>query len=237
MFTSSIVKNYTIHKLDDFERFADYLSESADVKSLKDYKVRSVSDMLKRMGLTEQFTSLRSFMRCANGKAPREFEQALLDFRCLHNPDAEAFLLNEALEFDERNICNTYFLIDEELFIREKKFNILAFFTLSFKFIEFPPDAPSFLISDITGYPDSRGISAMLIGQMAIQDDALDTVLSYSDLIFAAMQTIKEIAALVPVPCVLVECEESMRAQYREEDFVELQNEGARWQMVRQVYI
>ncbi len=67
-------------------------------------------------------------------------ELGLSQFFCPKNEDVQEFIRSKAVEFEQRDLGRTYFIVDEQLTLLEQHIAILGYFTLAMKSIIFSPE-------------------------------------------------------------------------------------------------
>ena len=92
-------------------------------------------------------------------------EAALRNFVCSKDADIEQFLHEKAIPFQQRKLCSTYLIVDEDAF-RQGEIYIEAYFTLSHKSIVVPPDLSKQKVRTVAGFKDASSIHFVLIGQL-----------------------------------------------------------------------
>lgn len=141
--------------------------------------------------------------------------------------DIQSFLNSKAMNFEERKLCNTYLLIDEE---RDKDKRIEGYFTLSFKVYEFKGISNSMKKRLCNGFSNRASIPVILIGQLGKYVDEYNEnygCTSANELLDMAFSIIEEVTQRVPCSCVLLECKvdedkEKLQSIYLDYGFEEI---------------
>jgi len=168
-----------------------------------------------------------------------EIDNFLLTFRNTKDKDIERFLREKALIFKKRNWCNTFLLVGEEN--NKYGFKVEGYFTLSFKVLSFENDVSKTVRKKLNNGVDADAIPVILIGQLGkyIDDDNMiygDTCAD--DLIYYAVQIIKEINELVPCRYILLECEKNrtrLRDLYTSLGFSQIGGDSDYIQLVKKI--
>jgi hypothetical protein len=114
--------------------------------------------------------------------------------------DVEHFLKSKAFEFEKRDKSRTYLIFDDE------KTELLAYFTLSLKSLEFRDTLPKGKIKDIDGFSkEVRGVAIALIGQFG-KDESQAKEMSGKDLLDLCMDKIYRVRSLIGGRYALIEC-------------------------------
>lgn len=122
--------------------------------------------------------------------------------------DIQSFLNSKAMEFEERKLCNTYLLIDEE---RDVDKRVEGYFTLSFKVYEFKKISNNMKKRLCNGFTNKASIPVILIGQLGkyVDDDNKNYgCTSANELLDIAFSLVDEVTQRVPCSCVLLECKD-----------------------------
>lgn len=131
--------------------------------------------------------------------------EALCCFRCKKDSDIENFLKTKAIDYMNRKWCAIYLLLDEDC-LDKNEFFILAYFTLSHKFL-IPHEVSKNQIKKITGGVISEILHFVLIGQLGkFIDEAECSYISGKEVLDYAFEIIEDANELIPCRCVLVEC-------------------------------
>ncbi|MDR1328932.1 MAG: hypothetical protein LBK23_04960 [Oscillospiraceae bacterium] len=156
---------------------------------------------------------------------------AIEHFVC-KDKDVEYFLKNKAFEFEKRGKSRTYLVIDDTR-------NLVAYFTLSLKSLEFRDGLSRSKIKDIDGFSkEVKGVAIALIGQFG-KDEATAKEVSGKDLLDLCMDKIYQVHTLIGGRYVLIECRdiEKVTEFYLGNDFELLQTDKSDnyLQMVRRL--
>jgi predicted GNAT family N-acyltransferase len=178
-------------------------------------------------------------------KKQRILDKAISFFYCERNKDIENFIKNgsrgydsTAIMLEEKGITRTYFLIDEDTF--QKTNEILAYFSITLKQLEFTADVSNREIKKIDGISRNRSsIIVYLIAQLA-KNDKYRREIRGEEIINRAINIIEKSQKLVGGRIIMVECEneDSLINFYEEHGFKNLQvnkNNGLR-QLTRNHY-
>ena len=167
-------------------------------------------------------------------------QTALSDFHCALDLDIETFLQSKAIDFNRRNLCRTYLILDAEAFAKNI-IRIEAYFTLSIKSLRSDLDSMSKTnIKKISGRTTADTLNFVLIGQLGKRIDIVDgkpvgSKVSGNEILDYAFETICLIDEMIPCKAVLVECSdnENVRRIYENYGFKFFQNDGAHNQYIK----
>lgn len=149
-------------------------------------------------------------------------------FKCDKDEDIESFIHNKAIDHIERGTCNVFLILDEKKF-DNNIIEIVAYFTLSHRSIEFHEDVSNSKIRAVAGFKDRNSTAVVLIGQLGKfmnnnfkADISIDTILEY------VFEVIRASSELIPCRAVLVECSEIIHNLqiYENVGFKYLQQDG-----------
>lgn len=137
----------------------------------------------------------------------------LSSFSCSQDKDIEDFLHNRAIDFERINKAKTYLVCDNNVLIREGKFVILGYFSVSLKVLELSDDISNRKRKMLDGLSAKlhgkviKSIPCYLIGQLA-KNSAIPDEQSINglELIDCAISIIRSAEALVGGRYVLIEC-------------------------------
>lgn len=120
-------------------------------------------------------------------------------FHCQRNSDVEKFLHNKAIRFEQADAARTFLIIDDD-------FRILAYFSLSFKTVEFLNISNSLRKRLTGGMGENEAVKVFLIGQLA-KNDIADNPIGLSDILNEAFYKIQQAMQLISGRVVILECE------------------------------
>ncbi|GHU43638.1 hypothetical protein FACS1894111_09560 [Clostridia bacterium] len=145
-------------------------------------------------------------------------KNAIEGFAC-RDKDVEYFLKHKVFEFEKRNKSRTYLILVDEIQ------NLVAYFTLSLKSLEFRDKLSKGKIKDIDGFSKKvQGVAIALIGQFG-KDETKAKEVSGKDLLGICMDKIYQVHTLIGGRYVLVECHDAEKVVdfYRVNSFEVLQ--------------
>lgn len=122
-----------------------------------------------------------------------------ISFRCSRNPDVEAFLLKKAVRFEQADAAATHFIMNNDG-------QILAYFSLSFKSVEFLGVSKSLSKKLSGGLGESNAVKTFLIGQIG-KNDLFENNLNLADILDVIFQKIRQARRLISGRVVILECE------------------------------
>jgi uncharacterized protein YtpQ (UPF0354 family) len=163
-------------------------------------------------------------------------EEAIMEiiggFEC-KDKDVEYFLKNKAFEFEKRDKSRTYLVIDEETA------DLMGYFTLSLKSLEFRDTLSKNKIKDIDGFSkDVKGVAIALVGQFG-KDEVKARAVSGKAMFTLCLNILYDVQALIGGRYVLIECHDFEKVVdfYRSNDFERLQYDksDSYLQMVRRL--
>lgn len=94
-----------------------------------------------------------------------ELQRAISLFKCIKDDDIQEFLHNKAIEFEDREQCRVYLILDEDKF-DSGEISVQAYFTLSHRSLRYNDGVSKSKIKNISGYKDRELESFVLIGQL-----------------------------------------------------------------------
>jgi len=158
--------------------------------------------------------SLKDFLDGASDDAEKAYRmEALFSFHCVLDSDIEHFLHHRAIDFDNRGWCSVYLLLDEAA-LENRKYHILAYFTLSHKAMV-PHTISKSKIKTVTGgLKDADSLHFVLIGQLGKHIEEMPdgswniASVHLTEILDYAFEIIEESSALIPCRCVLIECDQ-----------------------------
>lgn len=162
--------------------------------------------------------------------------KAMSLFRCDLDKDIGTFLCDRAMAFDKANICRVYVILDEQaLALQEIKID--AYFTLSYKALEFPESLSKTKRKAITDKKDSALSNFVLIGQLGkyiekiSENEYKRASITSKEILDFAFEIIRENNRLIPCKFVLVEVKVSdndykVIQKYEEYGFQIFQDDG-----------
>jgi len=162
---------------------------------------------------------------------------AMAAFSC-QDKDVENFLRSKAFDFERRNKSRTYLIIDQEQYCGGD-FVLVAYFTLSHKFLELQRTLSPRKIKEIDGFKaDALGVVVPLIGQFG-KDEAKGKPYTGKEILNVCMKVVYQIQELAGGRHVLIECHDTKKVVdfYTSNAFYLLQadKEDKYWQMVRKL--
>jgi hypothetical protein len=123
---------------------------------------------------------------------------AIEHFAC-KDKDVEYFLKSKAFEFEKRDKSRTYLVINDAR-------NLVAYFTLSLKSLEFRDNLSKGKIKDVDGFSkEVKGVAIALIGQFG-KDERTAKDVPGKDLLDLCMDKIRQVHTLIGGRYVLIEC-------------------------------
>ena len=129
-------------------------------------------------------------------------------FKCDKDDDIEKFLHKKAVSHIERGICNVYLILDEEKF-EHNIIEIIAYFTLSHRSLEFHSNVSKSKIRDVAGFKDKASTPVVLIGQLGKYiNGEKKAEISIKEMLEYVFEIIKASSELIPCRVALVECSE-----------------------------
>lgn len=163
---------------------------------------------------TERIYPLAKILK-ENGE---EHTQAFLkhSFECDKNPDIKRFLLNSAVRFEKARLARTFLILN-------RSFDILAYFTLSFKTIHVQT-SKSRLKKLTGGLTNSEQINVFLIGQIGKNSAVADNPVNLAFILQQIFYQIEQAQMLVGGRCVVLECEDNdkLLALYASQGFSQI---------------
>lgn len=166
------------------------------------------------------------------------------NFYCSKNQDIENFLkkgidgyYSTAIMLEKREITRTFFIINNEIF--EEKKEILGYFSITLKNVEFSKNVSRSKIKEIDGISATRDSTIVyLIAQLGKNDLHSDKITG-EELLDIAINTIEQSQRLVGGRTIMVECEDIPQLVdfYQENGFTFLQNNGDLKQFIKNFYI
>lgn len=150
-------------------------------------------------------------------------EDKIQNFSC-KNADVENFLKTKAVEYENRNKSRTYLIIDES------NVNILAYYTLSLKAIDFRDTVSKSMIQKIDGFSKNvESVAAILIGQLG-KDEVYGERISGKKLLEYAINSIYIVQDIIGGRVCFLETEDNENNAkvidfYEENEFVTLQHD------------
>ena len=144
--------------------------------------------------------------------------QALDSFRCYQDADVESFLRKKAIEYDSKDICRVYLILDENEF-NNGRIIIVAYFTLSLRALVFSDGTSKTNIKRITGFKDRKASEFVLIGQigkykhLTKEKAVISTALSIDDILDYVVEVIDTVKQYIPCGALLVECTEDVHSK------------------------
>jgi hypothetical protein len=164
--------------------------------------------------------------------------EAIFSFHCVQDRDIETFLHEKAFEFEERRLCATYLLLEEEAFF-DGRLKIEAYFTLSHKSLVADPETMSrSTVKKYGGFVTARTLDFVLIGQLGKYiSDTERSPLSGRYILDVAFEVIQEASDLIPCKHVLIECsnDEKVKRFYEENQFRFFQHDGEHNQYCKKI--
>ncbi|MDR2615965.1 MAG: hypothetical protein LBC28_05230 [Oscillospiraceae bacterium] len=143
--------------------------------------------------------SAKALREAIGTEAELAVSNAIDGFVC-KDKDVEKFLKSKAFEFERRDKSRTYLVIDDETQ------NLVAYFTLSLKSLEFRDALSKSKIREIDGFSkEVKGVAIALIGQFG-KDENKATEMSGKDLLDFCMDKIYQVHTLIGGRYVLIEC-------------------------------
>lgn len=166
------------------------------------------------------------------------------NFYCSKNQDIENFLkigsrghYSTAVMLEEKEITRTFFIINNEIF--EDKKEILGYFSITLKNVEFSKNISRSKIKEIDGISATRDSTIVyLIAQLGKNDLHSDKITG-DDLLDFAINTIEQSQRLVGGRTIMVECEDipQLINFYQKNGFTYLQKNGDLKQFIKKFYI
>ncbi|PTX16371.1 hypothetical protein SAMN04488598_10746 [Halanaerobium congolense] len=175
----------------------------------------------------------------------RILDKAISFFYCERNQDIENFIKNGSRGYDstavmleEKGITRTYFLIDEDDF--QETNEILAYFSITLKELEFTADISRSRVKKIDGISGNRdSVIVYLIAQLA-KNDLYQSEIKGEEIIDRAINIIERSQKLVGGRIIMVECEnnDSLIEFYEKHGFKSLQvnSSNGLLQLIRNYY-
>lgn len=120
-------------------------------------------------------------------------------FHCKRNSDVESFLHNKAIRFHQADAARTFLIFDEQ-------FRISAYFSLTFKIIEFSQISNSLSKKLSGGLNENDATKVFLIGQIG-KNDIANNPISLEDILGYAIKYIKQASYLISGRVIILECE------------------------------
>jgi len=146
-------------------------------------------------------------------------------FFCSKNEDVETFLRKRAIPFEKASRSRTYLILDEEA-LKDRKINIIAYFTVSMKALILREEISKSVRRNLDGLGNKEGSTFVvyLIGQLG-KNDAYCSEINGKEIIKCAIDTIIEAYEIVGGRYILVECEPipKLRTLYENNGFTFLQ--------------
>ena len=152
---------------------------------------------------------------------------ALNYFRCVLDSDIEDFLRQKAINYENRNWCRTYLILDEKAFI-DGEIRIEAYFTLSHKTLTAPETISNSLAKRLNSGIIKETIPFVLIGQLGkrIVSESDFSFITAREILDYAFEVIYASHELIPCTNVLVECRDELKKIYTDYGFSFFQNDG-----------
>lgn len=170
--------------------------------------------------------------------------KVISNFYCSKNQDIENFLkkgtrghYSTAVMLEEKEITRTYFVINNEIF--EQKKEILGYFSVTLKTVEFADNISRGKIKKIDGISGTRDSTVVyLIAQLGKNDLHSDKI-DGSEILNLAINTIEQSKRLVGGRTIMVECENvpSLIDFYKKNGFEFLQQNKELLQFIKNYYI
>lgn len=150
----------------------------------------------------------------------------LSSFECRLGADKEKFLRTQCIDFQQRNLCRTYLIIDEEASEGNGP-AILAYFNLAINFMRVNEEVPKKIREKLNVQRKRPTIPCYLIGQLAKNDRYKDEIKG-SEVLDYAMGYIVEAQQIVSGCCVRVDCRDhdKLRSSYETNGFIYIQMNG-----------
>jgi len=165
------------------------------------------------------------------------------NFYCSKNQDIENFLKkgiegyhSTAVMLEKREITRTFFIINNEIF--EEKKEILGYFSITLKNIEFSKNVSRSKIKKIDGTSATRNSTIVyLIAQLG-KNDLHSHKITGEELLDIAINTIEQSQKLVGGRTIMVECEDIPQLVdfYQKNGFTFLQKNGDLKQFIKNFY-
>lgn len=124
-------------------------------------------------------------------------------FHCSRNLDVENFLHNKAIRFEKADAARTYLIFDNN-------FRILAYFSLTFKTVEFNNISKTLNKKLTGGFSDNNSVKVFLIGQIG-KNDIQNNPIKLSDILDIIFQKIQQATRLISGRVVVLECENNLK--------------------------
>lgn len=134
-------------------------------------------------------------------------ELGLSQFFCPKNEDVQEFIRSKAVEFEQRDLGRTYFIVDEQLTLLEQHIAILGYFTLAMKSIVFSPEISKELRKKIANDKNALMATGYLIGQLG-KNDKYREYIKGEEILSVAMELISDLHERLGGRFVYVECED-----------------------------
>lgn len=134
-------------------------------------------------------------------------ELGLSQFFCPKNEDVQEFIRSKAVEFEQRDLGRTYFIVDEQLTLLEQHIAILGYFTLAMKSIIFSPEISKELKRKIANDKNALMATGYLIGQLG-KNDKYREYIKGEEILSVAMEVISDLHERLGGRFVYVECED-----------------------------
>lgn len=140
---------------------------------------------------------------------PKALEYGIKEFTCSQEPEIVSFLNERVASFEDKYMCRTYLIIDENT-ITEDKLDIIAYFSISLLALELAPELSHKKRSDLVkNSPNSESLKAVpgyLIAQLGRNDEYRSNVYSGKDILNSCLGVIERIQDLIGITLVIVEC-------------------------------
>lgn len=119
----------------------------------------------------------------------------------------QEFIRSKAVEFEQRDLGRTYFIVDEQLTLLEQHIAILGYFTLAMKSIIFSPEISKELKRKIANDKNALMATGYLIGQLG-KNDKYREYIKGEEILSVAMEVISDLHERLGGRFVYVECED-----------------------------
>ena len=172
-----------------------------------------------------------------------QLSEAISSFKCTKDSDIETFLREKAESFDKKDICRTYIIVDTSA-LKRKEIIIEAYFTLSYKALNFDTSVSRTRREKITRDRDAEVYCFVLIGQLgkyineSDKPDSRVSLISLHQIMDYACEIILANHRHIPCRAILVEIkkpdiDEKLRHAYKTCGFKEFQDDENFYQYIK----
>lgn len=139
-------------------------------------------------------------------------EAAFRNFQCTREKDLETFLVDKAIQYEQKGFGRTYLCLDNKA-QRQNKLSIVAYFTISYTAIRMraiPNSRKKKVVGSLPGRDNLEFAPSFLIGQLGRSDNYSNEYISGESLLCECYHMLSVAYNVIGGQVVILECREHM---------------------------